>query len=548
MDPKSGSERSFKAVRRWISNCIDDHGASCAWKQSATLPTRVIDVGTGGGTVFIRHTAQQIGAWVALSHCWGNQPHFTLKSTTPIGPENPLYLSELPPTYRDAVTVTRSIGLRYLWIDSVCIFQDSQLDWAHESSLMRTYYKDAILTIAADSASGDHQGFLNIDRTLQSQHVQVPFRRCSSPWGSAPMGYVYFRPHYPLSATLSPGPLSNRAWTMQEAMLSRRILHYGQSLQFWECEKEIYTESSTVPTSVDAHPRITSNSLFLPPENMNPEITSPTSGKAVTVQSPSSRWLELVGDYIRRQITFQKDTLTAISGIAREMQSKTNMQFCAGIWMEDLHRGLCWRRSGASVQPATYIAPSWSWASYGIQAPSLASSKASRGLYDHLDDRLGKRTRPLTALVYHGVVSVDNDPFGRLKSGYLTMSGQCSSGLSLRKEKEPLEASKLQDGRVDWSVWASLDSSDDKDGAVFIAGSSLPDTQNSSLLIMEVVVLPILAWTDSDKFEDGSVYALMLVPADPPGTYRRVGICGYRVKANGLSKHGGWQDRVITLV
>jgi hypothetical protein len=61
-------------------------------------------------------------------------------------------ISELPKTFRDAVVVTRRLGIPFLWIDSLCIIQDSPEDWATESSSMRLVYKNCLVNITATVA------------------------------------------------------------------------------------------------------------------------------------------------------------------------------------------------------------------------------------------------------------------------------------------------------------------------------------------------------------------------------------------------------------
>ncbi|KAF1964057.1 HET-domain-containing protein, partial [Bimuria novae-zelandiae CBS 107.79] len=58
-------------------------------------------------------------------------------------------IEELPPTFRDAINIVRRIGYRYIWIDSLCIFQDSLDDWTHESRKIGHIYRGSICTIAA---------------------------------------------------------------------------------------------------------------------------------------------------------------------------------------------------------------------------------------------------------------------------------------------------------------------------------------------------------------------------------------------------------------
>jgi hypothetical protein len=80
--------------------------------------------------------------YAALSHCWGLYPLLTTTtsnisshSSRPPG-RSGIPLSSLPRTFRDAILIKRALGLRYLWIDSLCIIQDSDVDWEREWALM----------------------------------------------------------------------------------------------------------------------------------------------------------------------------------------------------------------------------------------------------------------------------------------------------------------------------------------------------------------------------------------------------------------------------
>jgi hypothetical protein len=80
----------------------------------------------------------------------------------------------LPPTFRDAIIVTRQLKCQFLWIDSLCIIQDSHSDWVIESAKMQAYYQQAVVTLAADRAVGDHEGFLQDHLSLGNSY-ELPF-------------------------------------------------------------------------------------------------------------------------------------------------------------------------------------------------------------------------------------------------------------------------------------------------------------------------------------------------------------------------------------
>lgn len=97
--------------------------------------------------------------YVTLSHCWGK-----IKDKLVLKKENIKQFKEkVPPfdqlkTLQDAIEITRSLGVSYIWIDSFCIIQDSQADWQHEASLMSDVYKHALFNISATAAIDDTEG------------------------------------------------------------------------------------------------------------------------------------------------------------------------------------------------------------------------------------------------------------------------------------------------------------------------------------------------------------------------------------------------------
>jgi hypothetical protein len=132
---------------------------------------------------------------VALSHCWGG-PEFpipcTLEASSKIHTKVGLRYAELPKTFRDAIDVTRAMGYEYLWIDSLCIIQDSADDWKKEARRMAIIYDNAVFTIAAMDAENSSHGLFAAD-----------------------VGSV--------------NTLETRAWVCQERMLAPRTLMFTKN-------------------------------------------------------------------------------------------------------------------------------------------------------------------------------------------------------------------------------------------------------------------------------------------------------------------------------
>jgi Heterokaryon incompatibility protein (HET) len=119
------------------------------------LPTRVIDVGLPEASTEPRLIISngRDGAYITLSHCWGvpdpSKPPLLTTAANLSAMIKEIPLESMPLNYRDAVVTTRKLSFRYLWIDSLCIIQDSVEDWEAESAKMGEVYQNAQLTIAA---------------------------------------------------------------------------------------------------------------------------------------------------------------------------------------------------------------------------------------------------------------------------------------------------------------------------------------------------------------------------------------------------------------
>lgn len=176
-------------------------------------------------------------------------------------------MDELPKTFQQAIEFVRAAGYRYLWIDSLCIIQDSADDWGYEAALMGQVYKNAVCNIAATAASNGSVGcfferspalvqecLLTMtvleyaepnDLSAETTDFERSRRRWFSPdddWISVPKLYSLV-PEYMVNHTIQDTPLGGRAWVMQERYLSPRILHCGRHQIFWECSEMVNRSS-----------------------------------------------------------------------------------------------------------------------------------------------------------------------------------------------------------------------------------------------------------------------------------------------------------------
>jgi hypothetical protein len=160
-------------AQKWLQDCSQGKGkhAKCPQAVQTELPTRVIDI----EEMRLHCPAPEAkGLWVSLSHCWGGSS--PLQTTTGNLESHMAGLpGPFPQTFADAVAVTRMLGLRYLWIDSLCIIQDSHEDWVHESAHMATVYENAYVTISADAAKDSFQGFLSAPSRSVRKEAKIDY-------------------------------------------------------------------------------------------------------------------------------------------------------------------------------------------------------------------------------------------------------------------------------------------------------------------------------------------------------------------------------------
>jgi hypothetical protein len=138
--------------------------------QTALLPTRIINVGSGQDDARLIETNGQRGTYLILSYCWG-KGNDRAKTTRKNIEERrrAIHTKDLPLTIKQAIEMTQRLGFRYLWVDAICIIQvhsnppkyDELEDWRCEAPKMGQYYRDATLTIAAAAATDSEHGFVS---------------------------------------------------------------------------------------------------------------------------------------------------------------------------------------------------------------------------------------------------------------------------------------------------------------------------------------------------------------------------------------------------
>lgn len=262
---------------------------------------------------------------------------------------NGFHLSDAPQTFVDAVHLTRRLGLRYIWIDGLCICQNDTEDWARESGRMTDVYSNAHIVLAAGRSKDSTSGIFHRREPRRTAEIDLP-------GGYNGIHATLLSPHsqyFVLGPEFGKQPLAARGWALQERVLARRVLHYTSRQMYFECEREIVAEDGPW----NAH-RFCS-------------LKSDTSlSKSMSYEADLHQWDSLIWEYGRRKLSKTTDKLPAMSGLAKLFEERLgNPAYIAGLWSCAIIRGLAWQGLQGEAPFEEYTGPSWSWAAYdGIAA------------------------------------------------------------------------------------------------------------------------------------------------------------------------------------
>ena len=342
---RTWSYDAINIANTWLRMC-DKHD-TCQDTTPNILPTRVIDVQSSPPKLVMGNGI--IGKYVTLSHCWGiSKEHpfeaqYTSQTSTLSSRMEGMPLEDLPATFRDAVIATRDLGFQYLWIDSICILQDSIPDKSVEIARMGDVYGNAALCICATSGINSKSGFLPPYPSLQPS-VKLPFH----PMNNEPGSYILFSQD--LYESQSQFPIdwvwdihqrsiwNTRAWTLQERVLSPRILHFTCGRMYFECAKGFFMETSP-------EQELTENDLA----GLRVEagfIKARRLGHATELDSNNLSfdalvrlYYNLVDQYCQRDLSYSSDKEAAFAACSALFQKRLGFHTNVfGTFLEDLPR------------------------------------------------------------------------------------------------------------------------------------------------------------------------------------------------------------------
>jgi len=423
IDRDSSSIGPMTLIKQWLKEC--QNHKDCPKQLESALPTRVIRVPISKDTnPSIMTSSGAIGKYVALSHCWGrNVPLITTQETLLIY-QKEIVVESLPKTFRDAINLTRELGMEYLWIDSLCIIQDSVEDWAQECSKMAGVYMRATLVVAAAAAADSTQGLFSPRDILRGPYLDD-------------VGSLYLRERVTSRKAQLTSPLASRAWAYQEGLLAPRLLLYNEHQMSWECRQG--TKDEGVNIVVSSNNSCSKKAFYESIERLSSASTARKSishGRESVMRNICNRldtWYACVEDYSHRQLTQQDDKLPALSGLATAIQNPALGEYLAGIWSKDLGTGLFWARHTAREELfgrpffkyGRYRAPSWTWASHEGPVNFRVQQDISSRPAIASDVTFGRNSGEyIPKLVEHNILLATSDIYGRVLPGSsITLEG-----------------------------------------------------------------------------------------------------------------------------
>ncbi|OSS51061.1 hypothetical protein B5807_04075 [Epicoccum nigrum] len=372
--PESGSDAFFAIMNGWLEDCT--RGSchhECQASSNVKPPTRLIDVGTGDKPILklVESASEMLlsSSYIALSHRWGEiKPHRPF-STLPVDNtgegrdlanfKQAIPEDQLPATFKDAVICARKFGVRYLWIDSLCILQGEDGDFNVEAKKMEDVYSGAMCVIAASRANSQRDGFLKPrpqrDYVMFQRHGEKPFYVCEAIDN--------------FSKDVIEGSLNKRGWVLQERALARRTIYFAENQTYFECGRGIRCETMT---------SMQNNMADFLGDPRFPSKAMKTQSRALKI----SYFQELYKQYSRLEFTRPDDRPFGIAGLEKCLLQAYGTKGGYGVFDDGttadgglFHRSLLWQRGeteddAPKMLPIDFPAkrnihvPSWSWMAY----------------------------------------------------------------------------------------------------------------------------------------------------------------------------------------
>ena len=420
----TGDAAVITMLQSWLTECLKEHKSSVR-PSSPHRPSRLIDVmpfGRDMFTVVDTITMTERPSYFTLSHRWGPEIP-TLRSDTEARYKTGVKWAELPGVYQDAFKLVKTLGYRYLWIDSLCISQDDQQDMLGEILDMAQIYSNSLCNIVALQARTES---LFATRSLGAIDASLKIDRTQ---GEKLPSEVIFQHRDLWTYEVTRAPLAYRGWVFQEQLLAPRTLYFGKNQVYWECCAGRRSESHpTLSKLIDGSDIEQFSDWFEPLTHCDTTLwawDAPLGvffrwANALIAKKAFSKhpafmnlppevaediWYMLIIRYSTRRISFPQDRLSAVTGIAKVFARVTNYTWAAGLWEEQMPLNLLWHSEPTEFAANEHNFPSWSWASGTGVIPPFRR------------DFVGARI--VANVVNIECTTIDDDPFSPLSDALL---------------------------------------------------------------------------------------------------------------------------------
>ncbi|KAL4911359.1 heterokaryon incompatibility protein-domain-containing protein [Aspergillus multicolor] len=359
--PPMADPRLFRFWKDW---CMREHQGHCGRNEITTgrsmASIRLVDVFENCvATLDVMEHVE----WVALSYVWGEaQAHALVKGNyNAYHEQGALKFDRMPATILDAMWVTRELGERYLWIDSLCIIQDDEDDKLQYIPAMDIIYSQSIITIVNAATDKVSSGIPGIRQGAPRSEQDV--FELNGTWLTLSLDPA----HSSNNAYLNQTKWATRGWTYQECLLSRRCLIFTKEQAYWQCLGSSFCEDTNWEIRSDIHPVMYRHCLG----NSWPDVPSLQALYGNTDAHWSRVYPMAVEQFRQRQLTSDHDRLHAFTGILRALEYSAGLKTFWGMPIPCLQRALVWTElepltrntSSQSIRPNGEPCPfpSWSW-------------------------------------------------------------------------------------------------------------------------------------------------------------------------------------------
>ncbi|KAF8859213.1 HET-domain-containing protein [Acephala macrosclerotiorum] len=516
----TGSIASLQRARTWIDKCIHTH--SICQREGPTkgnLPSRLLKVDPVKKTFLRLYDTRKLPRgtqYITLSHMWGTKKFLTLTTQNLENLRAGISITDLTKTFQDAIAITQFMGIGYIWIDSLCIIQDSTDDWERESVLMRDVYANSYCNIAATHAYDGQMGCFVDRREMDISTLTIDvLQKKQSRNAMFKSGRYKCRDLNLWWKEVTNSPLLKRGWVCQERLLAPRILHFASTRIFFECQENLACEGYDDWRSLGSFEtdgwKIEVHSYLEEAQSIRGHCHRAVARRRILARAA---WRTMVNNYSQCELTRESDILVAISGLATLLQPLMSCQYFAGIWGDPLVYQLLWSNATYRISTESYQAPSWSWASKpgGVFLRDEDTIIAREQQVIGAKASIKSQSMELVKVCGVEVVTVNGNPMSQVTHGWLRLKGKLI----------PME-------EWDTKVWDSLTTEVKVRGIDFdlILDNYLKISSKHFDPVPRFVYVLLAHFKEVPKIQDELSGLLLAATGKAKGQYRRVGFIQY---------------------